>query len=828
MKLPQVDYEHFQVLINTNDKLSETLKKSLLYELKALEISHTEIRDLKKWLPEQLIKPKISSHFNIQKFKNRPRYLTDAEINDILNDIPKVYAATEEEALKVRDEIKRTFYLQIKNLPIAPSKINDLKKHMINQFIRSRIEPGEAVGLKTGEANGAPMMQLTLNSFHQAGSATANQSGIDTYKELINVTKQRKNPHTTIHFKNKNLTFDDIVNIKNEFIGVTINDLYNDPIRSKEIRESDTPQDWWYEYHKLIFDDLPPDFHSRQYLRLHLDVQKLYNYSITLDQIVTIIEKIKIDTYFIAKCVYSPDNIGIIDIYINKLLSSGNSHIYKDKANVVKAINDYNATVIFLQLIFYKLLDDIYIKGIKGFKNISPGWIATTDMIRGVEAVHDQDRVWRLWLDDIRLKITGITIEKVIDLYKAAGCEILSTDEQHIRKTNQPYSGLILIKMPEQSPYPLKMDDDQDLLSHDIPRSMKPTVYVSKLLAEEDNQLSVQENLEKEKWNMTEGKEGAKYPIPNYQDYPVLFHGKYYYLTAEGLNLRNILAHPEVDSARTISNDFYEVKDVRGLSAAKNLIAREIYELIDNSGSYISPRHIQLLVDVMVVLGLLVPVSSRGVARLNRGAFADASFENVIDAFKKSAVFGKWEEIVNTSACILMGLPIKIGTGSFQLQHDSETLKQIGELTKEIKDTLGLETDNQWQNELEPQTTHARKEVDPNITTVEDIVPEENGMKVVTLPNGRILQILNKAELAKPLITHEFHGTLNCKLPIPEVINSNLPVPAVLLNVVSLTETLELTFKTLDTLPPRQVQVNIPTGINLIPALPDLSGLTLK
>jgi len=335
MKLTVLDDQYLKGLINEKN-LSHTLKTSLFKELDSLDLSSKEINDLKKWLVVQLAKPKISSRFRIDKFKDRPRYLSDEEINEILKVVPEVYAATKEAATKIQDEIKRTFFLHIKNLPIAPSKINDLKKHIINQFVRSRIEPGEAVGLKTGEANGQPMMQLTLNSFHQAGSATANQSGIDTYKELINVTKLRKNTYTTMHFKNKNYTFDEIVKIKNEFIGVTINDLYKDSIRSKEIRQSTNIQDWWYNYHTLIFGELHEDFHSQQYLRLHLDTQKLYNYSISLEQLVTAIEKIKMETYFVAKCIYSQNNIGIIDIYINKVLSSTNSHIYKNKDNIAK------------------------------------------------------------------------------------------------------------------------------------------------------------------------------------------------------------------------------------------------------------------------------------------------------------------------------------------------------------------------------------------------------------------------------------------------------------------------------------------------------------
>lgn len=828
--MPVPDFENFKDLVNQKDNLSNDLKKSINDQLRTFDLKPNEINEFKSWLDQQLKKVKISKNFKLDKFNDRPRYLSDNEIWEILKVVPKVQALTEEVGNKVRNEICRTFFLQIKNCPISPSKIEDLKKNIVNQCVRSVIDPGESVGLKTGEAQGQPMMQMTLNSFHQAGSATANQSGIETYKEIISVTKNRKFPKTTLHFKNKDYTLHQIINISNNFTGVSLNNLLKDPIRSREIKDSKNPKEWWYLVHSLVFGELDQNFKSRQFLRLHLDTQKLYNYSITLDKIVSIIEKLKFDSNFIAKCVYSPNNIGIIDIYFNKLISSpeSGSNVYKNRPHIASAITDDNATVVFIQVEFLKILDDILIKGIKGIKNALPAWVATIDMIRGVEPL-DGKRKWILWLDDIRLKITGIDIPKIIRLLEASGCEVLSNDDKHIKKVGQPYSGLIEIQMPEQSPYPLKMNEDSDILSQDIPITMKPDIYISKLLAEEDSRLLEWENTEKEKFTSTDGQEGQKYPIPDYTNYPVLFHGKYYYLIAEGLNLKTILAHPLIDSARTISNDFHEVKDVRGLVASKNVIAREIFELIDGSGSYISPRHISLLVDVMTVLGLLVPVSSRGVARLNRGAFADACFENVTDAFKKSAIFGKYEEVVNTSASILMGLPIKLGTGSFQLQHDSQALKLIDELAikENLEDVLGII--NNLPDDIRPEQIEMRKAVDDH-PTVDDELPEEDGMSVITLPNGRILQVLKTKEAIKPLIVHINNGTINSKGPIPEIRPVTVPVTLYqpLIDLMEMKPQPELSFDTLKSLAPHRVKVDIPTGNFIIPTLPDITNLKLS
>jgi len=66
------------------------------------------------------------------------------------------------------------------------------------------VHPGEAVGPVAAQSLGEPTTQLSLNSFHVAGTARANEtSGVPRVKELLSVTANMKNPSNIVHLKNR-------------------------------------------------------------------------------------------------------------------------------------------------------------------------------------------------------------------------------------------------------------------------------------------------------------------------------------------------------------------------------------------------------------------------------------------------------------------------------------------------------------------------------------------------------------------------------------------------------------------------------------------------
>ena len=65
-------------------------------------------------------------------------------------------------------------------------------------------------------------------------------------------------------------------------------------------------------------------------------------------------------------------------------------------------------------------------------------------------------------------------------------------------------------------------------------------------------------------------------------------------LDTDGTNLIDILGNEYVDSDRTYSDDIIEVYNTLGIDAARELLYREINEVIDFSGNYVNYRHLVL------------------------------------------------------------------------------------------------------------------------------------------------------------------------------------------------------------------------------------------
>ena len=93
-------------------------------------------------------------------------------------------------------------------------------------------------------------------------------------------------------------------------------------------------------------------------------------------------------------------------------------------------------------------------------------------------------------------------------------------------------------------------------------------------------------------------------------------------LDTNGVNLLEILRYPGVDSTRTISNDIYEMYETFGIEAAKNILMREIKEVMIGAGSYVNYRHLSLLVDIMTNRGYLMSIDRFGINRGNIGPLA--------------------------------------------------------------------------------------------------------------------------------------------------------------------------------------------------------------
>jgi DNA-directed RNA polymerase II subunit RPB1 len=156
-------------------------------------------------------------------------------------------------------------------------------------------------------------------------------------------------------------------------------------------------------------------------------------------------------------------------------------------------------------------------------------------------------------------------------------------------------------------------------------------------------------------------------------------------VNTDGSNLSEVLAIKEVDNTKTYSNDLLEIYRTFGVEAARELLIREINEVVESSGAYVNYRHVSLLADAMTNKGNIMPITRHGINKSDRGALAKCSFEETSDILIKAAVFGELDNMNGVSGNIMFGQEVHVGTGAVELLYDEEFMLQDGDALDDIE-----------------------------------------------------------------------------------------------------------------------------------------------
>ena len=140
-----------------------------------------------------------------------------------------------------------------------------------------------------------------------------------------------------------------------------------------------------------------------------------------------------------------------------------------------------------------------------------------------------------------------------------------------------------------------------------------------------------------------------------------------YVLYTEGSNLKKVMRVKGVDFTRTTTNNIYEIYEVLGIEAARNAIIKEALDTLEEQGLEVDPRHIMLLADVMTADGELRQIGRHGVAGEKQSILARAAFEMTVNNLLDAAVKGEVDYLKGITENIIVGQPIKLGTGDVEL-----------------------------------------------------------------------------------------------------------------------------------------------------------------
>ena len=132
---------------------------------------------------------------------------------------------------------------------------------------------------------------------------------------------------------------------------------------------------------------------------------------------------------------------------------------------------------------------------------------------------------------------------------------------------------------------------------------------------------------------------------------------------ASGASIASMSRIREIDWNETHTNDIASVFAVLGIEAANALIYEQMMLVMTNDGSYIDPRHAQLLADCITMNGEIMPVRRHGIHRMRTGFSQRASFEETAKVFMVGAAKGDVDDMIAPAGAVMTAQHGAFGSG---------------------------------------------------------------------------------------------------------------------------------------------------------------------
>lgn len=162
----------------------------------------------------------------------------------------------------------------------------------------------------------------------------------------------------------------------------------------------------------------------------------------------------------------------------------------------------------------------------------------------------------------------------------------------------------------------------------------------------------------------------------------------------DGSNMIDIIKHPSCDSLSVTSNNVMEVYSLLGVEAAGLIMQEEFQRVLSFDGGYVDEKHTWLLVDTMTHSGSINPLNRFKMEEMGGSILQRASFEQTLEVFESGAGFGKEDFLSGSTERMVVGQPVRVGTGCFSVftlenYNQNENQNEYEEMKEEMNnDTI--------------------------------------------------------------------------------------------------------------------------------------------
>jgi DNA-directed RNA polymerase subunit A" len=155
-------------------------------------------------------------------------------------------------------------------------------------------------------------------------------------------------------------------------------------------------------------------------------------------------------------------------------------------------------------------------------------------------------------------------------------------------------------------------------------------------------------------------------------------NGEEFVLYTEGSDFGEALEIEGVDASRTTCNNIHEIHRQLGIEAAREAIIEETMNTLEEQGlDDVNVRHLMLVADIMTNRGEIESIGRHGISGNKESVLARAAFEVTVNHLLDAAIHGEIDDLNGVTENVIVGKPIKLGTGDVDLRMGAR--RQPGE-----------------------------------------------------------------------------------------------------------------------------------------------------
>ena len=622
-----------------------------------------EYRDLLQEEIENIISIIQPGNYIRREFNGRLKYFVDTTSPNPrypYEDFVYVYGSTKDvrqyQVESQRAMMRYLIEIQKPKVAVKPNGENSfelIRKAFLKTIKRSQAGPGATVGNFACDALSQPLTQTTLNAHKTIGAAATYSNVTERVTQILHVSHTQKQRVMTLHFIDKYLTFDDIIQLRTQIEETklfTVADIIMSSMKVEEAKDIIDNDDIALSY-RLMNNMLEDNFKEDVEVRiLSINAELMYQHNLDIFKLcVRVTESSNGMLYAIPT--YEEEKYKIY------LFLSNDLNIKKDQT-----VNDYFNKEI------KHYMDDRIISGVRGIRAIYPRRERILGLIQNVY--------------DGKYEIDGKIYNKACIL-NLPECVKLSIDASRFRYAfefaNIPFTYVSKDKSDKWNPdnYVFYVKSP----TKDVVSRVREFYTILNNIRDNDEYLrKTIEHLTEERYqelfkDFVNEKFQNTFKNIKQELNRIIYSTEYYYCVTDGTNFRELPKQEIFDFSSCTSNILYEVYDLMDVVGYRSAAIREMNLAL--GGSYINHQHISLTIDNICKMGAPYSVTADGLEKMSATVMQLSTKKEPMKYASRSAIRGEKMSMAGSLSAQMASQQARTGSGQVDVVLDMNKMNQV-------------------------------------------------------------------------------------------------------------------------------------------------------